>query len=65
MSAAIDLTKLVYFDTQEIIALLKISQATLWRYRDQDINPFPKAIWLGKNVYLETEVMTWLLANRR
>lgn len=65
MTAAIDLTKIVYFDTDEILALLKISVATLWRYRHQDINPFPKPIWLGKNVYLETEVMTWMLANRR
>jgi len=65
MGAAIDLTQLVYFTEAEILALLKVCQSTLWRYRKQDINPFPKPIWLGKNVYLETEVMEWLLANRR
>ena len=66
METAIDLTKLVYFTEIEVRVLLNnISQATLWRYRNQDINPFPQPIWLGKNVYLETEVMAWLLANRR
>lgn len=66
MSAAIKLEKLSYFNEQEVRALLNnISQATLWRYRHQGINPFPKPIWLGRNVYLESEVMVWLLANRR
>jgi len=62
---AVDLTKLVYFTEAEMLSILKISQVTLWRYRKQEFNPFPKPIWLGKNQYLETEVMEWLLANRR
>jgi len=59
------LEKLIYYTELETLKLLNVSQTTLWRYRQQDINPFPKPVWLGKNVYLETEVMTWLLANRR
>lgn len=65
MEAALSLEALSYYNEQEVLDKLRISQSTLWRYKKQEVNPFPQPIWLGRNVYLESEISAWLLANRR